>query len=248
MNSGFSIQRRTFVLSLAAWFVSTTSLTRASMIRGKMPWDAFPSSAPEIERPGPWQFFTADEARAIEAIVNRIIPPDSETPGGKDAGCAVFLDRQLKGPYGSAEGLYMRAPFMKGSKEQGPQSQLTPAELYRNGLAGLDKYCKDNKGGRAFAELSADEQDDVLKQIEAGKIKFDEVNAEGFFSALLKDVPEGFFSDPIHGGNRDMIGWKMIGFPGIRYDYRDWIKRHNEPYPYPPVSIAGRSDWTPHKS
>ena len=45
-----------------------------------------------------------------------------------------------------------------------------------------------------------------------------------------------------------MVGWKMIGFPGIRYDYRDWVNRHNERYPYPPVSIAGRADWTPAKS
>lgn len=243
-----SIPRRTVLLSLAAWFVGTTSLTRASIIRGGMPWDAFPSSAPKIERPGPWQFFTADEAKAIEAIVDRIIPPDPETPGGKDAGCAVFIDRQLKGPYGSSDGLYMRGPFIKGTKQQGPQSQLTPAELYRKGLAALDKYCKDHRGGKAFAGLSVEQQDDVLKQIEAGKIQFDGVDAEGFFGALLQDVPEGFFSDPIHGGNRDMVGWKMIGFPGIRYDYRDWIKRHNERYPYPPVSIAGRSDWTPHKS
>ena len=64
----------------------------------------------------------------------------------------------------------------------------------------------------------------------------------------MKDVPEGFFSDPIHGGNRDMVGWKMIGFPGIRYDYRDWITRHNERYPHPPVSIMGRADWTPRKA
>lgn len=243
-----SIPRRTFLLSLSAWLVSTTSLTRASIIHHRIPWDAFPSSAPEIERPGPWKFFTADEAKAVEAIVDRIIPPDAETPGGKDAGCAVFIDRQLKGPYGSSDGLYMRGPFIKGTKEQGPQSQFTPADLYRKGLAALDKYCKDNRGGKAFADLVADQQDDVLKQIEAGKIKFDGVDAQGFFSALLKHVPEGFFSDPIHGGNRDMVGWKMIGFPGIRYDYRDWIKHHNERYPYPPVSIAGRSDWTPHKS
>ncbi len=183
----------------------------------------------------------------MEAIVDRIIPPDPETPGGKDAGCAVFIDRQLKGPYGSSEGLYMLGPFIKGTKEQGPQSSLTPAELYRKGLAALDTYCKVNRGGKAFADLSTDEQDDVLKQIEAGKIKFDEVDAEGFFSALLQNVPEGFFSDPIHGGNRDMAGWKMIGFPGIRYDYRDWVNRHNERYPYPPVGIGGRSDWTPRK-
>ena len=34
-----------------------------------------------------------------------------------------------------------------------------------------------------------------------------------------------------------------IGFPGARYDYRDWVERHNQPYPLPPVSIMGRSDW-----
>ncbi|MGA7810965.1 gluconate 2-dehydrogenase subunit 3 family protein [Bradyrhizobium sp.] len=242
------IHRRKFLVSAAVWFAGTTSLTRASIVHDRLPWLPYPSAAPEIERPGPWQFFTADEARAVEAIVDRIIPPDPQTPGGKDAGCAVFIDRQLKGPYGSADGLYRRGPFIKGTKQQGPQSPLTPAELYRKGLASLDKYCKDSRGGKAFADLAADEQDEILKQIESGTAKFDEVDAQGFFDALLKDVPEGFFSDPIHGGNRDMVGWKMIGFPGIRYDYRDWVKRHNEHYPYPPVSIAGRSDWTPHKS
>jgi len=242
------LNRRRFLAASAIWFASTTSLTRASIIRDRMPWSPFPSSAPDDIRPGPWQFFTADEASAMEAIVDRIIPPDPETPGGKDAGCAVFIDRQLKGPYGSSEGLYMLGPFTKGTKEQGPQSPVTPAELYRKGLAGLEKYCKANNGGKTFVQLSADQQDDVLKKIEAGEVKFDEVDAQGFFDALLKNVPEGFLSDPIHGGNRDMVGWKMIGFPGIRYDYRDWVHRHNERYPHPPVSIAGRADWTPRKT
>ena len=242
------IDRRTLLASAAFLFAGTTSLTRAMIIRGQMPWELYPSSAPEIERPGPWQFFTVDEARAMEALVDRIIPPDPDTPGGKGAGCAVFIDRQLKGPYGSSEGHYKLGPFIKGAKQQGPQSPLTPAALYRKGLAELDKYCKANRGDKAFSELTAEQQDNVLEGIEAGKIKFDGVEAQGFFDALLKDVPEGFFSDPIHGGNRDMVGWKMIGFPGIRYDYRDWVHRHNERYPYPPVSIAGRAEWTPTKS
>jgi gluconate 2-dehydrogenase gamma chain len=241
------VNRRTFLVSAAVWFAGTTSLTRASIIRDHVPWSPFPSSAPEFERLGPWQFFTADEAQTMEALVDRIIPPDSEVPGGKDAGCAVFIDRQLRGPYGSAEGLYRLGPHTKGTKEQGPQSPLTPAELYRKGLAALEQYCKANMNGKTFARLSTDQQDGTLKRIEAGEIKFDGVDAQGFFDALLKDVPEGFFSDPVHGGNRDMAGWKMIGFPGIRYDYRDWVSRHNERYPYPPVSISGRTDWTLHK-
>jgi gluconate 2-dehydrogenase gamma chain len=242
------MDRRGFLASSAIWLIGTTSLTRAAVIRDHMPWSPFPASAPTFERPGPWQFFTADEARVMEAIVDRIIPPDSEAPGGKDAGCATFIDRQLKGPYGSAAGLYTLGPHEKGTKEQGPQSAQTPAELYRKSLAALDKYCKANQSGKSFDQLSAEQQDDVLKSLEAGKTKLDGVDALGFFVALLKDVPEGFFSDPIHGGNRDMAGWKMIGFPGIRYDYREWVGHHNERYPHPPVSIAGRADWSPHKS
>jgi gluconate 2-dehydrogenase gamma chain len=61
---------------------------------------------------------------------------------------------------------------------------------------------------------------------------------------LLQNTQEGFFADPIYGGNRDMAGWKLVGFPGARYDYRDWVERHNEVYPLPPVSIMGRADWT----
>jgi gluconate 2-dehydrogenase gamma chain len=50
---------------------------------------------------------------------------------------------------------------------------------------------------------------------------------------------EGFFADPLYGGNKNMAGWKMIGFPGARYDYRDHIDKHNVPYPKGPVSIYG---------
>jgi gluconate 2-dehydrogenase gamma chain len=213
------MRRRTFLLSLAAWFAATTSLTRASIIHQHVPWAPFPTSPPQPAQPGPWQFFTFDEARAMEAIVDRIIPPDPETPGGKGAGCAVFIDRQLKGPYGSAAGLYRQGPFAKGSKEQGPQSELTHAELYRKGLAGLDKHCKGSFAGKAFADLSADEQDGVLKKIEAGEVKLEGVEAQGFFDALLKDVPEGFFSardnSEVTRINRDSSGQRATGRSSI---------------------------------
>lgn len=37
----------------------------------------------------------------------------------------------------------------------------------------------------------------------------------------------------------------MIGFPGAYYDYREWVGRHNERSPHPPVGISGRPEWTP---
>jgi gluconate 2-dehydrogenase gamma chain len=245
---------RRALLATTALLVVSVGAARATIISGALPWQPFPGDPPEPARPGSWLFFTADEARAMEAIVDRIIPPDPETPGGKDAGCAVYIDRQLAGPYGRRAGLYVSPPFQKGTPQQGPQGEDTPAQLYRKSLAALDQYCHSQRGGKAFVELSAEQQDEVLHGLEDGSIKFSEDTsnqdlAPGFFDALLKDVPEGFFADPIHGGNRDMVGWRMIGFPGIRYDYRDWVGRHNERYPLPPVSIAGRADWTPgHKS
>ncbi len=179
----------------------------------------------------------------MEAIADRLIPPDPDTPGGKDAGCAIYIDRQLAGPYGRSEGLYMRPPFLEGTKEQGAQSPDTPAQRYRKGLAALDAACRAANLGKAFRELDAAAQDSVLARVETGELKLEGVNGVGFFELLLTDTKQGFLTDPVYGGNRDMAGWRMIGFPGARYDYSDWIGRHNERYPLPPVSIGGRADW-----
>jgi gluconate 2-dehydrogenase gamma chain len=120
----------------------------------------------------------------------------------------------------------------------------TPAARYRAGLKVLADYIKTAHGGKAFGELAPSDQDKVLAGLEDGSIALKEVNGREFFELLLQNTHEGFFADPIYGGNRDMVGWKLVGFPGARYDYRDWIERHNEVYPLPPVSIMGRPDWT----
>jgi gluconate 2-dehydrogenase gamma chain len=242
--------RRRDVLTGAALALVGGAAARAGVIKGELPWRPDTASPPPRVEPGPWQFFTPEELPTIQALADRIIPPDPETPGGKDAGCVVFLDRQLAGAYGSAEGLYDRGPFMQGVEQQGPQSSKTPAQTYRAALQALDQYCREGRGsgmpqGKRFAELVAEEQDQVLHGLEGGNVHLSGVDAKQFFTTLLKDIQDGFFADPIYGGNRDMCAWKMIGFPGARYDYRDWVNRHNERYPLPPVSIAGRADWTP---
>jgi gluconate 2-dehydrogenase gamma chain len=85
----------------------------------------------------------------------------------------------------------------------------------------------------------------VISGLEQGTVKLENANGRVFFEQLLTNTQEGFFADPVYGGNRDMVGWKMIGFPGARYDYRDWVERHNERYPLPPVGITGRPEWVP---
>ena len=103
------------------------------------------------------------------------------------------------------------------------------------------------KGG-AFASLSDADKDAVLGDLESGAAKLSGVDGQAFFELILKNAQEGFFADPIYGGNRDMCSWRMIGYPGARYDYRDWVHRHNERYPRSPVSLEGRADWNTRKT
>jgi len=80
----------------------------------------------------------------------------------------------------------------------------------------------------------------VLQGLENGNIIFPgEVSSSGFINGLLARTMEDLFADPVYGGNRDMVSWEMLGYPGARYDYLDWIERQNETCPKPPVSIYG---------
>jgi gluconate 2-dehydrogenase gamma chain len=239
------VSRRSLLLSSAALFAATSSQLHARVIVGVLPWEPNGGNPPVAARPGPWQFFTADEGRAMEALADRIIPPDPQTPGGKDSGSAVFVDRQLAGAYGAQEGLYLRPPFLAGTKNQGHQSEAGPREEYQKGLAALDRACQAKYAGKHFADLSDGEKDDVLHGLESGAFKLDGTDGKAFFEQAIKDVQMGFFADPIYGGNRDMVAWKMIGYPGARYNYLDWVNRHNEKFPLPPVSMTGRAEWTP---
>jgi gluconate 2-dehydrogenase gamma chain len=240
----FRPTRRYFLASTAMLLLIAPTAARATVIRGGLPWLPGVADPPTRVRPGPWQFFTADEAATVEALVDRLIPPDPETPGGKDLGCAVFIDRQLAGPNGRNEGHYTSGPFHKGSKQQGEQSPTTPAQHYRQALGALAAYCRDKYGGKSFAQLSDHDKDDVITGLEHGSIKLAGSDSGEFFKLVLKDTQNGFFADPIYGGNKDMAAWKMIGFPGTRYDYRDWIERHNERFPLPPVGIADHPAWS----
>jgi gluconate 2-dehydrogenase gamma chain len=238
--------RRRELLAGTASFLLGMPRAGASVIFDHLPWAPNAGNPPTPAKPGPWLFFTGPEGKAMGRCDRRWPPsPDPQTPGGKDAGCAVFVDRQLAGPYGRQDGLYVQPPFHAGTPNQGPQSEAGPAQKYREALAALDRACKAKYAGKAFAELSDGDMDAVLRGLESGDLKLDGVDGKSFFEQVVKDVQMGFFADPIYGGNRDMVGWKMIGYPGARYNYLDWVDRHNEPFPLPPVSITGRAEWTP---
>jgi gluconate 2-dehydrogenase gamma chain len=184
-----------------------------------------------------WRFFNGNEARAVEAAVARIIPTDETGPGATEAGVAVFIDLQLAGAWGDGAHLYRHAPFVTGTPQQGYQLAFTPAEMFRLGFAELDAASR-KAHGAAFADLTAQQQDELLALAEQGKLDFGALPSAVFFGALLDAVMEGFFSDPIYGGNRDKIGWKLVGFPGVHASYANDIQRHGVEWTRPPASIG----------
>lgn len=243
-----AFSRRRFLASAAALpILAFHSSAMARSISGALPWEPLAGEPPAPVNPLGWKFFTPEEAATVEAIVTRFIPADDLSPNGKDAGCAVFIDRQLAGSYGAGSRLYMEGPFRPGLPTQGYQGSLTPAGRYREALRALNDYVRKQNGNKNFVQLSGEEQDAVLKGMEEGHIDLKlagGLNTKAFFELLLQNTMEGFFADPVYGGNRDMVSWKMLGFPGARYDYRDFIDKHNQPYPLGPVGIvSGSADW-----
>nr|WP_269111114.1 gluconate 2-dehydrogenase subunit 3 family protein [Acetobacter senegalensis] len=121
--------------------------------------------------------------------------------------------------------------------QQGPQSIATPAEIYRKGLAELNRFSQ-KKFDKTFLDLDEAQKIEFLKNMENGTIDFETVKSRDFFTLLLQNVREGYLADPMYGGNRDMVGWKLIGFPGAVYDYRDWIvSKRGQKIDVQPVSL-----------
>ncbi len=219
-------------------------LTGGAQAQETPPKDAIKWSAPAADRPGTADyhpvFFTPAEWAFLLAACDRLIPKDEVGPGAVELGVPEYIDRQMQTSYGDGGIWYMQGPFLEAAPEFGYQSKLTPKEQYRLGIRAIDDYCGKTLG-KSFAQLEAAQQDDVLKKIEAGQIKSNEVPLRTFFASfLLKNTMEGYFGDPMYGGNKDMAAWKMIGYPGVRADYKDWVDQYDRPYPYGPVSIHGR--------
>ncbi len=168
----------------------------------------------------PLKFFTAAEAKAVEAACERIFPSDDTGPGAKEAGVVIFIDRQLAGPYGRDARRYTKPPFVESVPEHGYQGKETPRDVYRTGLRSL---------GDDFAGRTPEERDERLRGIER----------TGFFRLLRQHTIEGMFSDPMHGGNAELVGWRLIGYPGPLMSYRNEIdKYHGEALERAPRSLA----------
>jgi gluconate 2-dehydrogenase gamma chain len=184
-----------------------------------------------------YKYLTEPEIRFLDAAVARLIPADDLGPGAKEADVAYFIDGQLTSTWGVHGRNYRQGPWLDGTPQQGFQSRLTPQEIYRAAIRETDAHCR-KQYEKVFAFLSPERQDEVLHALEDGGIELESVSSTLFFKLLLRNTQEGFFADPLYGGNKDKIGWKLIGFPGVAAStYDDHIDRHNVRYHVEPVSI-----------
>ena len=211
-----TIPRRRFLVG--AGTAVATGLAATVPGEAQMPAAAPPAASGPHAEPEALLALTATEAAFVSAAVDAIIPADELSPSGTDCGLVTFIDRQFASAWGGGAKMYRSGPFQKGKPEQGYQLALTPKEFFQAGIAEANAWSHKTYA-KEFDRLSPADRVAALKAMETGKAEFAGLPSRQFFQMLLTLSMEGFFSDPIYGGNRDKASWKMLGFPGLPATY-----------------------------
>lgn len=188
-------------------------------------------------------FDRREDFETLAAATERIFPEDNQGPGAIELGVPYFFDKQLAGSWGTNAKAYMKDPFRQNqqvidyqnqdtrqdksgantsSKAPTPtpryQSRLNRGDLFLSGLRRMEEVSQEQYGDK-FVNLSGEEQDDILQQFESGDVDIETVSSKTFFNFLLQMTIEGAYADPVYGGNKNMMGWKMKEYPGPRMAY-----------------------------
>lgn len=232
-----TIPRRRFLLGAGvAGTAVAAGLAQPAPADAQAPRPAGGPAAPAQAEP--LLFLNETENAFIVAAVDTIIPADELSPSGSDCGCAVYIDRQLASAWGGGAKMYRAGPYLKGKPEQGYQLPLTPAEFMSAGIAAANVWSRKTYG-RDFDRLAPNQRVEALKAMQEGKAAFANFSSRAFFTRLLAMTMEGFFSDPIYGGNRNKVSWKMLGFPGLPATYANVVEEYRDKrYVAEPLSIA----------
>jgi gluconate 2-dehydrogenase gamma chain len=227
-----AIPRRGFLAGAGAAGASVAALAPGR--------SAAAEAAPTPPAPAPdtWLVLNAEEVAFFSATSDTMIPADALSPSGTDCGVPVFIDRQLAGAWGAGAKMYRAGPFHAGLPEQGYQLPLVPRDFFAAGVQAANAWSRKTYG-KSFDRLAADQRAEALRAMESGKAAFEDFDSRAFFQRLLAITMEGFFSDPIYGGNRGKASWRMLGFPGLPATYADKLEQYrNKRYVAEPQSIA----------
>jgi gluconate 2-dehydrogenase gamma chain len=228
-----AIPRRGFLAGAGAAGASVAALAPGRSVTAAEAVPAPPAPAPDT-----WLVLNAEEVAFFSATSDTMIPADALSPSGTDCGVPVFIDRQLAGAWGAGAKMYRAGPFHAGLPEQGYQLPLVPRDFFAAGVQAANAWSRKTYG-KSFDRLAADQRAEALRAMESGKAAFEDFESRAFFQRLLAITMEGFFSDPIYGGNRGKASWRMLGFPGLPATYADKLEQYrNKRYVAEPQSIA----------
>jgi gluconate 2-dehydrogenase gamma chain len=232
--------RRELLKGAVVGAAATSAIGTAEIAQAQQP-AAAPVAAPAPEAAG-YAFLNLDEAAFVEALVDHMVPADEISPKGTDLGVNIYIDRALAGAWGKGERLYMQGPWKQGTPSQGYQLPLTPAQLYRAGIAATNAHCVKTYG-KTFDRVETSQREEVLTGLSTAKITFDNgLPVRVFWTTLYQTVIEGMYADPIYGGNRNKAGWAIIGFPGVIAVHRDHVEKYRgKPFPNKPLGISDMS-------
>jgi gluconate 2-dehydrogenase gamma chain len=195
------------------------------------------TAAPQAGEPPGFLTLTPTEIAFLTAVADTMIPADNLSPSGTDCGVVTFIDRQLAGAWGAGAKMYRQGPFRNAKAEYGYQLALTPRQWFAAGISAINEWSRQSYG-KDFDRLSPQQREAALKELDGGKATLNEIDGKRFFDAMLEIVMEGYFADPIYGGNRNKAGWRMIGYPGLPAVYTNLIDEYrNKRYVVEPQSI-----------
>lgn len=207
----------------------------------------------DLPPPGILAFFTPQEAQTVEALTATILPGTPEDPGAREAGVVYYIDGLLWFDRGFGTRTYYRPPFAMSYEGNSPptfgnltnmeilwipeemfsrfgwQSILTPRELYRMGIMAVNSYANANHGG-TYVDLSEAQQEEIMTALANDELDpIGGLPSSQFFELLREHTIQGMFSDPVYRGNRDLVGWRLLGYPGAQRAYTP-IDMQNERY------------------
>jgi gluconate 2-dehydrogenase gamma chain len=172
-------------------------------------------------------FFNQAQLQMTEAAAERIFPKDEIGPGASELGVAFYIDHQMASPWGVNSREYRLGPFVKGEVTQGDYQSIQRHEVFTMGLQAMEEASK-KAYSKSFIEIADEERDAVLTAMQKGEIKVvNEVMGKSFFNILLNLTMEGVYSDPLYGGNKNMLGWKMRKYPGNQMTYTDIMEKED---------------------
>jgi gluconate 2-dehydrogenase gamma chain len=229
------IPRRGFLAGVGAAGASVAALTGALPATSAEAAPTAPADNAAVET---WLVLTAEEVAFFSATSDTMIPKDELSPSGSECGVPSFIDRQLASAFGAGARMYRAGPYHQGTPEQGYQLPLTPRDFFAAGVEATNVWSRKTYG-KTFDRLAPEQRIATLKEMEQGKAQFENFDSRLFFQRLLAITMEGFFSDPIYGGNRGKASWRMLGFPGLPATYADKLEQYrNKRYVAEPQSIA----------